>query len=130
MLKLENISNENLSVQRKLGESLFLINLSIPNLLEYNMEKIVDANTFYRFSNPSREKLKINLLPLNSEATQTSEYYDTYEELYIYNSLLKDEREEGYYYIDLRKDGKTNWKFRLRSREIINLVNSPKEIEA
>jgi hypothetical protein len=126
---IKELNNKSLSIQRKINSCYFQIDLELPQLDDLNYEGLNDANEFLRFRN-NGAVCKLKLTPLNDAAHNTGEHYDTFDEMRIYTPLLKDEREEGYYHIDLVKDGKANWQFRLRSLEITNLINHPEEIGA
>lgn len=129
MIKLAEISNSNFAFQNLIEDKLFQIDLELPNLDEMKHETINDARTFHRFLHSQNTiGTKLNLIPMNDKATESSETYDHFDEIRVYNSLLKEERDEGYYYIDLLKAGEMNWSFRLRSQEIISLLKTPENL--
>lgn len=129
MITISELSNSNFAFQNLIDEKLFQIDLEIPNLIDLQYETMNDANTFHRFLHKENTVgTKINLIPLNDKAKESSETYDHFDEIRVYNSLLKDERDEGYYYIDLLKSGEENWSFRLRSKEIISLLKTPETL--
>ena len=129
MIAISEISNSNFAFQNLIDDQLFQIDLEMPNLVDLKYETSNDANTFHRFMHVENSMgTKINLIPQNDKAMESSETYDHFDEIRIYNSLLKDERDKGYYYIDLLKAGEKNWSFRLRSKEIISLLKTPETL--
>ena len=129
MNELLTQDNLNLSLQRKINSCYFQIDIDLNQLKDNKNEILSDANTLYRFRNTD-DTCKLKLTPLNEEALNCNDSYDTFDEVRVYSSLIKDEREEGYYHLDLLKGGKTQWQFRLRSLEITNLLKHPEEIGA
>ena len=129
MFTVNELSKKTLTTQKLIDEKLFQIDINLPNFEDLKMETTVDAQTFYRFQlKENKQVAKINLLPLNDAAKESSDTYDYFDEINIYNSLIKDERDEGYYYIDLFQHKGEKWSFRMRSEEIINLLSTPKSL--
>jgi hypothetical protein len=117
----------NLSLQRKINTCYFQIDIDLKDLSSQSQETLFDANELYRFRN-TNNACKLKLTALNQEAQDSQDSYDTFDEVRVYSSLIKDERDEGYYHLDLMKNGKIQWQFRLRSLEVTNLIKHPVEL--